>query len=47
LQAIELWEKPIDLVYKDAQYNVGISEHKKMIEEFEEKKKREKEEYSK
>ena len=40
----KLWEKPVDLQYKDAEYNVSIKDHKKMLRDYEENKIRMKEE---
>jgi len=36
----KLWERPLDLQYKDAEYNISIKDHNKMLKDHEERKKK-------
>lgn len=37
--AAELWETPMDVIFKDAEFSIGIEDFKKEQREFEKKKK--------
>jgi hypothetical protein len=39
LFARELWEKPMDVIYKDKEFSIGIEKFKKEQREYEKKKK--------
>ena len=38
-----IWKKPVDLQYKDAEFNIGITEYKKMVKDYDDERKKEKE----
>ena len=45
--SMELWEKPNDLKHKNAQFNISISDYKKMLKEYDQQKLQKQEEIKK
>lgn len=38
IYAAEIWEKPLDIIYKNSEYNVTMKEHKKMLSDYQKEK---------